>query len=223
MTARVLAIDVTGPGGGAALLTEDVCTTALVPRAVRRGRTLVPLIARLLADAGLAAADLDVVACGVGPGSFTGIRIGVATAAALAYAAGRPVLDVGSLHGIAAGAPAGARTVLVALDARRDQVFAARFDDGRLVGEYRCAPPPEGTAGLPADAVVLGDARDRYPEAFDRFPGSADAPVLPDAIARLAAERFAGGERKEPFALRPLYLRRSDPEERRGAPRAGRV
>ncbi len=189
----------------------------LIPAGVRRGRDLVPLAEQLLEEARLAPTDLDGVACGVGPGSFTGIRVAVATAATLAYAADLPVVDVGSLHGIAANAASDAPHVLVALDARRGNVFCAWFErtDGelRLVGEYRCCTTEAALADLPADAVVLGDARAKY-ESLAAFSGAADAPVRPDVIAKLGEARFARGEGKRPEQLKPLYLRLSDPEER---------
>ena len=206
---RVLALDVSGPGGGAALLTPGGCTVATIPPAVARGRDLVPLLAGLLTNAGLAAEDLDVVACGVGPGSFTGIRIAVATAATFAYAAGLPVLDVCSLDGLAANAPEDAKDVCVILDARRGDLFVRRE-------RVFLAPAEEVAAQLAPDTYVLGEGRTKYPELFEGFPGTAEAPVRPDAIARIAAARFAAGERKDPGELRPLYLRLSDPEIRRG-------
>jgi tRNA threonylcarbamoyladenosine biosynthesis protein TsaB len=178
------------------------------------------VIARLLAARGLTPVDLDLVACGVGPGSFTGIRIGIATAAALAYAAGKPVLGVPSLDGIAANAPRDFARVVVLLDARQGRVFRGRFrrEGERLVAEAEHDVPAaeEAAAALPAGACVLGDARGKHEALFAGFPGEADAPVRPDVIARLAAERFAAGERMRPEELRPLYLRLSDPELRRG-------
>ena len=219
---RVLAIDVSGPGGGATLLGPAGARTEQVPPAVRRGRDLVPAIARLLAAEGLAPADLDVIACGVGPGSFTGIRIGIATAAALAYAAGTPVLGVGSLDGIAANAGDSADRVVVLLDARQGRVFRGRFrrEGAALVAEaeYDAPTVEEAAAAIPKGALVLGDARGKYPALLDAFPGATEAPVRPDAIARIAAVRFAAGERMRPEELRPLYLRLSDPEIRRATP-----
>ncbi len=221
----VLAIDVSGPGGGAALLGPFGLRTGRVPPAVRRGRDLVPLISRLLAAEGLTPSDLDLVACGVGPGSFTGIRIGIATAAALAYAAGKPVLDLGSLDGIAANAPEGAGRVVVLLDARQGRVFRGRFrrEAARLIPEqaYDAPAAEDARAALPPDAFVLGDARRKYEDLFAAFPGETDAPVRPDILATLAATRFDAGERKRPEELRPLYLRLSDPELRRAGPTPG--
>ncbi|HEX5139250.1 MAG TPA: tRNA (adenosine(37)-N6)-threonylcarbamoyltransferase complex dimerization subunit type 1 TsaB [Planctomycetota bacterium] len=216
---RILAIDVSGPSGGAALLGPEGVLVERVPPAVRRGRDLVPAVARLLDARGLSPGDLDLVACGVGPGSFTGIRIGIATAATLAYAADAPVLDVGSLFGIAFGASATFQRVVVLLDARQGRVFRGRFrrEGERLVAEADDDVPTaeEAAAALPPGAYVLGDARAKYAPLFAAFPGEPDAPVRPDAIARLAAERFAAGERKRPDELRPVYLRLSDPEIRR--------
>ncbi len=218
---RVLAIDVSGPGGGAALLGPFGIDTERIPPAVRRGRDLVPAIARLLAGRGLAPRDLHVIACGVGPGSFTGIRIGIATAAALAYAADVPVLEAGSLDGIAANAPGTAERVVVLLDARQGRVFRGRFrrEGTALVAEgaYDAPTAEAAAAALPEGAFVLGDARGKHEGLFGRFAGAADAPVRPDVIARLAAARFAAGERSRPEELLPLYLRLSDPEIRRAS------
>lgn len=222
MNPRVLAIDVSGPLGGAALLGPEGVRIERVPPAVRRGRDLVPAVARLLAAWGLAPNDLDLVACGVGPGSFTGIRIAIATAATLAYAAGVPVLDVGSLHGIAANAPETNGRVVVLLDARQGRVFRGRFrreEEGLVAeGDYDVPTAEDAAAALPPLAFVLGDALLKHPGLFAGFKGTAEAPVRPDVLARLAAARFLKGERKRPEELRPLYLRLPDPEIRRASP-----
>ncbi len=224
MTSRVLAIDVTGPGGGAALLFDEKLTIGLIPPAVARGRDLVPEVARLLEESGTTLEQLEGIACAVGPGSFTGIRIGIATAATLAYAAHLPVVAIGSLHGMAASAPESERDVAVVLNARREYAFAARFrrpntgqNGGRLelVGEYRHVPAAELAEELAPLTYVMGDARSAYPALFERFPGSANTDVHPDAVARIGARDLAAGRGIDASELRPLYLRLSDPELRR--------
>ena len=219
MISRVLAIDVTGPGGGAALLLDENLTIGLIPPAVARGRDLVPEVARLLEESGTTLDQLDGIACAVGPGSFTGIRIGIATAATLAYAAHLPVVAIGSLHGMAASAPESERDIAVVLNARREHVFAARFDrrGGRLelVGEYRHVPAAELAEEMAPLTYVMGDARSAYPALFEQFPGSANADVRPDAVARIGAHDLAAGRGIDASELRPLYLRLSDPEVRR--------
>lgn len=214
MSSAVLAIEVTGPGGGAALAVGDHTEIGLIPPAVARGRDLIPQVETLLRDANLDLRELVGIACAVGPGSFTGIRIGIATAATLAYAAQLPVVAIGSLHGIGL-AHAASGDVCVALNARRDHVFAARFQDGKLLGEYRHILAARIAEELRETTIVLGDARTAYPTIFDRFQGNEDATVRPGAIAQLGAAAFQGGEAMQPAELRPLYLRLSDPELRR--------
>ena len=215
MTARTLALDVSGEGGGAALLLPGREIVRLLPAGVPRGKDLVPTLQALLAEGGLSAADLDLVACGVGPVSFTGIRIAVTTAATFAHAAGLPALGVGSLHGRAANAPEDADEVLVILDGRRGGLFGGLFRGKEPVGDYEFASPEEWAARLSEGAWVLGEGRTLYSSVFDRFEGFAEAPPRPEVIGKIAAARFAAGARAEPARLRPLYLRPSEPELRR--------
>ncbi len=93
----------------------------------RHGRGLIPAIAALLALEGLAVADLDAVAVGLGPGSYTGLRIGLTAAKTLAYAAGKPLVPLDSLEAIARNAPDDARQVVVAVDAQRGDAYLAEF------------------------------------------------------------------------------------------------
>lgn len=214
MNTTVLAIDVTGPGGGAALAIGNRIELGLIPPAVARGRDLIPQIESLLGAANLELSQLAGIACAVGPGSFTGIRIGIATAATLAYAAKLPVVPIGSLHGIGLHETA-KDDVCVALNARRDHVFAARFRDGELVGEYRHMLAAQLADELAPSTTVLGDARTAYPALLGRFEGNPEIIVRPGVIARLGVASIERGEAIAPADLRPLYLRLSDPEVRR--------
>ena len=217
---RVLAIDTTGPGGGAALLVDGVVQTALVPEEIRRGRNLVPLIDGLLKQAGVAPSDLDLVACGVGPGSFTGIRAGLAAARGIALARALPVLGIDTfatvLWGVDRTIPDGAghRLRVIALDSRRKEIYLRIFSPlGAPVSEPAMVAPDDVAPRIGDRPIVLaGSAAD----GLERVLGATGLDVLavpgraaPDAgdLAGLAAVRIAARQPGEAVPLpAPLYL-----------------
>ncbi|TDP39858.1 tRNA (adenosine(37)-N6)-threonylcarbamoyltransferase complex dimerization subunit type 1 TsaB [Nocardia ignorata] len=167
---------------------------------------LTPQILECLAEAGVARADLDAVVVGIGPGPFTGLRVGMATAAAFGDALGLPVHGVCSLDAIAAdsaGEQREAGELLVVTDARRREVYWARYLDGaRVAGPEVCKP-----ADVPmGDAVAIAGSAAHV----DDF----DLPVLPNetpspaGLVAVAAPALLAGA--VPEALVPLYLRRPD-------------
>jgi tRNA threonylcarbamoyladenosine biosynthesis protein TsaB len=133
---RVLAIETSTRRGSVALLDGGRPTFALEHDKLNaHAETLLPLVERVLAETGSARSSIDRLAVGVGPGSFTGLRVGIALAQGMALGLDRPLVGVGSLRAIARGAPSeDTRVRVVALDARRDELFVAAYaPDGREV------------------------------------------------------------------------------------------
>jgi tRNA threonylcarbamoyladenosine biosynthesis protein TsaB len=194
---------------------ERVVSEAFAADGRRHGELLAPMIANVLSDAGVSRVDLTAVAVGVGPGPYTGLRVGVVTARVLGAVLGIPVHGVCSLDVIAAVTAScrlPGREFLVATDARRKEVYWARYDaagvrlEGPLVGSAASIP---GAAGL----VVAGSGGQLHPEAFGEVIG----PAYPDArtlCTIVAGAIVAGATAAVPLlAAEPLYLRRPDARE----------
>ncbi|GAB2626821.1 tRNA (adenosine(37)-N6)-threonylcarbamoyltransferase complex dimerization subunit type 1 TsaB [Streptomyces capparidis] len=202
----LLAFDTATPAVTAAVHDgERVLGESTAVDARRHGELLLPAVTRALRAAGARLDQVTDIAVGVGPGPYTGLRVGLVTAAALGDALGTAVHGVCTLDGIAHAAAPG-EPFAVATDARRKEVYWARYDaDGtRLEGPWvdRPADLAERLAGLP----VLGAGAALYPEAFPRAAGPEH--VSAAALADLAAARIRAGADLLP--PRPLYLRRPD-------------
>jgi tRNA threonylcarbamoyl adenosine modification protein YeaZ len=183
------------PDGGTDLLAERA-----LPSGNRHAELLAPTIADVLAEAGLRPADVEAVVTGLGPGPFTGLRVGVVTAATIADARGLPAVGVCSLDAVGSGA----RTVVT--DARRQEVYWAAYDaTGARVEGPGVARPEE----LPVGGPFVGD---------ERFAERLGDPVRPADVTTAGLLRAAGPQLADPAALSsptrptptPLYLRRPD-------------
>jgi tRNA threonylcarbamoyl adenosine modification protein YeaZ len=169
----------------------------------RHGELLAPGITAVLDEAWVPRLDVTAVAVGVGPGPFTGLRVGVVTARTLALALDIPAYGVCSLDVLAAQAideGAVGRPFLVATDARRKEVYWAAYDqDGVRLGDPQVSKP----ADVATRAPVVGSGAVLYPDAFPHGLG----PELPDAGV---LSRVVTDERVEVLDAEPLYLRRPD-------------
>lgn len=181
----------------------------------RHAELLAPAIAKVIADAGVSRADLTAVAAGVGPGPYTGLRVGIVTARVLADSLGIPGHGVCTLDAIAAGCQAGGE-FLVATDARRREVYWARYgqDGRRLTGPEVTKP-----ADVPrrSDVPAAGQGAELYPDLLGSGQ-SGQMPLYPDAAEICSIVAAAPGNRYELLPLEPLYLRRPDAREP-GAPK----
>ncbi|MCO7238342.1 tRNA (adenosine(37)-N6)-threonylcarbamoyltransferase complex dimerization subunit type 1 TsaB [Aeromicrobium sp. CnD17-E] len=203
----LLAIDTSGPAVSVAVHDGDqVVGTAQGEGTMAHGELLAPAVRDALADAGRSAADLTDVAVGVGPGPFTGLRVGIVTARTLAATLGLTSHGVCSLDALALDAGLG-REHLVAIDARRKEVYWARYvpdADGvarRVDGPH--VDKPAELARLHPDLPVVGRGATLYADVLD----AADGPLDPSAAA--LAEGVVRGH-VEVLGLEPLYLRRPD-------------
>jgi tRNA threonylcarbamoyladenosine biosynthesis protein TsaB len=212
----VLGFDTATPAVSVALHDgERVIAGASALDARRHSELLTPMIAKILADAGASRTDLTAIAVGVGPGPYTGLRVGVVTARVLGSVLHLPVSGVCSLDIIAASAVSAVSAVsaapagpfLVATDARRKEVYWARYD----AAGRRIAGPHVGQASAIPDAAglpVAGAGGPLYPEAFGELIG----PAYPDArtLCGLVARPAGQVPLLDP---EPLYLRRPDARE----------
>jgi tRNA threonylcarbamoyl adenosine modification protein YeaZ len=168
------------------------------------GELLAPAIQGVLGEAGVKPGELAAVVAGLGPGPFTGLRVGLVTAAAFGHSLGIPTYGVCSLDAIGWGLPG---TVLAATDARRKELYWALYTDGvRVAGPGVDRPDVVAARAAEAGAVrVVGEGGHKYPLGLDvgepRYP-------VPMAMAVLAADRVLRRAPSEP--LTPLYLRRPD-------------
>jgi tRNA threonylcarbamoyladenosine biosynthesis protein TsaB len=215
---RVLALDTATLTASVAVLDDDTLTAA-DGRADTHSEGLLPLIDAVLARAGFGVDALDAIACGAGPGSFTGLRIGLATAKGLCFALGKPLVLVSSLAALAHGAAG--RPVLAVLDARKREVYAGAFDAaGQPLAAERVLAPDGLAAYAEAAApgqrlLVVGDGALAYPEAAARA-GVVDAAAraTPDAraVALLGAARLRAGASDPLLTAAPTYIRASEAE-----------
>lgn len=237
---RVLSLDTTSRAGSLALFIDDREADVRVGESGRtHGQRLPAEIADMLEAHGLTVRDVDLFAVAAGPGSFTGIRVGIATIQGLALVTGRPVVPVSALEALAYSVRGAAGTRLIGawIDAQRREVFAALYaaSGGRDAAGRdpstdlveRAAPSVGSAASIlagwqtkagPAPVVFAGSGAVAYREVIRaaRHAGIADVldevPPLAPAIAMIAMARAAAGGDLRPHAIVPVYVRRPDAE-----------
>jgi tRNA threonylcarbamoyladenosine biosynthesis protein TsaB len=225
---RLLAVETSTLTGAVALLDgAAVVAETRLNVAVTHGERLLMTVDGLLAAARWDLGALDAFAVAIGPGSFTGLRIGVSTVKSLAFATGKRLVGVPTLDALAWSLPYAAHPVCPILDAKKDEVYAALYatGGGRLeqLLPYRAVAPEALAESLVRDVggpvVFLGDGVAPFASVLTRVMGGAArfAPAglrLPSAasLGDLAASALGRGEAADPATLAPLYVRRSEAE-----------
>ncbi len=224
---RILAIETSDQSGSVAALEEDraVACRELDPT-VRSAVSLAPAIADLLNVARWRPRDVQLVAVATGPGSFTGLRVGVTTAKMFAYAARTEVLGVNTLEAIAWQTPANVEQLWSVMEAQRDQLFAGRFardrsgiwqwqketslwDNDAWLAELAAAQKPLAVSG-----PGLVKLTERIPPGVEIIDRALSRPKA-ETVGQIAWRHYQAGRREEPGTLVPHYFRPSAAEEKR--------
>ena len=228
----ILALDTTARGGSCAVARDAVVLREEAGDASRSHAERLPgELMDALAHACMTRGDIELFAVATGPGSFTGLRVGIATMQGLAFAAGKPLIGISALDALAALAAGSldagadvrrAARVATLVDAWRGEVYAALYEHGAEIEPPVVAPLASVLARWGGrDTLFIGDGAARYAELVTQTPGArmADpaAPALAGTIARLATIAAAAGAAAAPHAIRPLYVRRPDAELARDA------
>jgi tRNA threonylcarbamoyladenosine biosynthesis protein TsaB len=213
---RVLAVDTTTANGSVALAEGGEVRGEVRFRAPDgHSAHVLPAVEFLLRTMSLTAAGLEGYAVATGPGSFTGLRVGLSTIQGLALGAGRPCVGIPALDVLAMRIAGEADTLVAMIDAYRDEVYAAVYGrEGQLRGDRMVLAPELLMDRLPEAPAVIGDGALRYRErilsARPKAVLSARSLFLAGTLARMATVRLSSGQGGPPDDLRPLYLREAD-------------
>lgn len=223
----ILSLDTTTRAGSCALLRDDRVLREYTGDASRDQAERLPGdLAALLEHEGIVVDAIDAFAVATGPGSFTGLRVGIATMQGLAMATGKPLIGVSAFDALAMRATGDSRAtgatgerVATWIDAWRGEVFAAVYEDGQQAGAPVVVPPDrvlEELQGRPT--LFTGDGAAVYEARIRAMLGKAarfTTPIVPSlagTVATAAGQAFRRGDRPLPHAIRPIYVRRSDAE-----------
>ena len=219
---KILGIDTATLRASVAIVSDGQTISDRESEVRTHSEQIIALVDEVLGEAGWAIGDVDGVAVGAGPGSFTGLRIGMATAKGLCYAAGKPLWAVSSLAALALGAArrrSPGELLVPVLDARRKEVFVGYY---RMSGDRLVSVAPEavmGPAAVAAAVAAIGDGAVLFGDGValyrDRLAGAGellDAPLRPAGadVARLAAT----ADPADLAAVAPVYIRKSEAEIR---------
>jgi len=221
---RILAVDTATKNCSVAVTDEDSIlaeSTSIIDRT--HSRQLMNIIDSVLGKAGMKAAQLDGFAVTIGPGSFTGLRIGIASIKGLAYSLAKPVVGVSSLETLAYQCRRTPYLICPLLDARKQEVYYChyRFEEGKLekILEERVASPAEVVGEIREPCLFVGNGATLYHELISAglgksafFAGQNEDIIQASAVARLSLPRFKRRDTDDVHRLAPHYIRQSDAE-----------
>ena len=216
---RVLAIDTSSNVATVAVMEDELLLGEYILNHKKtHSQKIMTMIEQILSELELTVRDIDIFAAAIGPGSFTGLRIGVATVKALAHATGKTVVSVGTLEALAYNVPYAEHIIVPIMDARRDNVFTASYiwDEGfKEIGIDECLE----SCGEFLDTIFVGDGVKVHREYIKEKLG--DKAIFPPAnalnsrassVAALALDKAKRGETQSYLEMKPYYIRKSQAE-----------
>lgn len=228
---KILAADTSTPSGSLALLQDDnVMVEWTLQSAQTHNRRLLKTVDQLIETLGWSLDDIDGFAVTTGPGSFTGLRIGLTTMKTLAWTLGKPFAGIPSLDALAAPLSFACRPVCAVLDARKKEVYCCVYqpdEQGKLTRKtpYLAMPPDRVVDHIEEPTIFCGDGWLFYRDLLRKTVGpkviEAPAPfhiIKAGFVAELARRRFLAGEADDPVLSVPLYIRPSEAEINNPAP-----
>lgn len=223
---RILAVDTSSAVASCAVVEDEklICE-AILNNGLTHSQTIMPMIEAVMKSGGVEVSDIDLFAAVAGPGSFTGLRIGVSVVKALAHSVNKPCASVSTLEAMAYNLPFCDKPVVPIMDARRGEVYNGiyRFCDGKLtvIKKDRAIPLAElcdEIASMGEGAVFLGDGLSVFRNEITERLGEKAFFAPPSLNAQMAASAAVLAKEK-PFveysALAPIYLRKSQAERER--------
>ncbi len=220
----ILGIETATMTGGVALMNEErlISEYTLNVRTTHTAR-LMPALDLILKDSCIDKREIDGIAISMGPGSFTGLRIGMATAKGLALGLDIPLVGIPTLDALARNIPFAAYQICPVLDAKKKEVYVSllRYEGDVLVKQtpYQVMPPADLVKQIHEKTIFLGDALDAYGELISEELGdlavfAPDAQRLPRAaiVAEIGLSKLKAGEHLDIASSEPIYIRASDAE-----------
>lgn len=225
---KILSADTSSPTCTVGIVNGDrVLAESVDSSGQTHARHLMGMIDSTIAVSGLSIQDIDGFAVITGPGTFTGLRIGISTIKGLAFALCRPVVGVNSLAALAAQADLPTKFVCPVMDARRSEVYYGLYvsEQGELtqVGKHRVAPPSEMAKNIRESCQFIGNGARLYRETFEsalgplaQFSKTCWDTIHAETVVRLALRQFQDNKGQDLHTVFPHYIRRSDAEVHAG-------
>ncbi len=226
---KVIGIETSGSTGSVAVCNGDtIVGRKTFGRKLNHGKEIVSSLKAIFDEIKWEPDDVDLIAVSVGPGSYTGLRIGITCAKTLAYGLGKPVIDVPTLDALAENVRDDVKNLCPVIDARRNKVYACIYagsgsgknnNERNRITDFLIISPEKLLDILPEQVLLFGDGVAPYKDIFAQKKATLandDGLGIADAVtvARLGLKRYEQGKRCDINLLAPLYLRRSEAEER---------